>query len=314
MVGWGAVRRGLVMNKTSPQRKEDMNELQIKTEQGKITTNLEPLKKQIAEVAEKYKGIKVQEDDVPAAKKDVAELRHMRTDIEDGRKAVKKEWNAPLDAFEKEVKEALKPLDDVIEEINGQIKAFEKAEKEAKKEECKKIYAEQISDEFKAYLPFEKVFDETWLNKSTSEKTIISDLNAKLTQVRADLEAIKALNSECESDCMRAYLDNNNSLSAAIKRNSDYLSAKSAAEEKARLEVERKMREEQAREEANKQAQEEVFGGIEEVPTREDDDLPFPVKEVIGQFDITGQTNIDKVMDFVKTNNIPCRFGYLEGE
>lgn len=291
-----------------------MNDLQLQIKTGEITTNLDDLKKELSEIADRYQGVVVTEDTIKVAKDDLASLRKVKDSIETRRKEIKKQWNEPYSKFESEVKAALEVIEKPITEIDGQLKAFAKAEKEAKEKKCKEIYGEQVSDEYKPYLPFEKVFDESWLNKSTSEKTIISDINTAVTQIRIDIDGIKALNSEIEDQCLKAYKDAGNSMAAAIKRNTDYLNAKAAAEEKARLEVERKMREEQAREEANKQAQEEVFGGIEEVSTREDDDLPFPVKEVIGQFDITGQTNIDKVMDFVKTNNIPCRFGYLEGE
>lgn len=283
-----------------------MEELKIQiAEQGQISTNLETLKAELKEIAGRYKGVLVSEDTVPFAKKDLAELRKLRTDIEDRRKAVKKQWNEPYTAFENEVKSALAIIDEPINEIDKQVKDFEKADKEAKREKVKEIYKSYTPADIEPYMPFETVFDEKWLNKSTKENEIISDLSAKATQIKIDLDAIKALKSEIEDECLKAYKDAGNSLAAAIKRNTDYLSAKAAAEIKAREEVERKVREEQER-----KAQEEqvVKEEIKEEPVEEpEEDLPFPVEDK-GMFEICGAENIDKVRQFLDFSEIPYRY------
>ena len=169
-----------------------MNDLQLQIKTGEITTNLDDLKKELSEIASRYEGVVVTEDTIKVAKDDLASLRKVKDSIETRRKEIKKQWNEPYSKFESEVKAALEVIEKPITEIDGQLKAFAKAEKEAKEQKCKEIYGEQVSDEYKPYLPFEKVFDESWLNKSTSEKTIISDINTAITQIRIDIDGIKA--------------------------------------------------------------------------------------------------------------------------
>lgn len=291
-----------------------MNDLQLQIKTGEITTNLDDLKKELSEIADRYQGVVVTEDTIKVAKNDLASLRKVKDSIETRRKEIKKQWNEPYNKFESEVKAALEVIEKPITEIDGQLKAFAKAEKEAKEKKCKEIYGEQVSDEYKPYLPFEKVFDESWLNKSTNEKTIISDINTAVTQIKIDIDGIKALNSEIEEDCLKAYKDAGNSMAAAIKRNTDYLNAKAAAEIRAREEAERKAREEQerkAKEEAERAKQE-----IQEQPTvttseqTNEEPVAF-VEEVKGQFHIIGQENIDRVKEFLDFSEIPFR--YVEG-
>ena len=284
-----------------------MEELKIQiAEQGQISTNLETLKAELKEIAGRYEGVLVSEDTVPLAKKDLAELRKLRTDIEDRRKAVKKQWNEPYTVFENEVKSALAIIDEPINEIDKQVKDFEKADKETKREKIKQIYKSYIPADIEPYMPFETVFDEKWLNKSTKENEIVSDLSAKATQIKVDLDAIKALKSEIEDECLKAYKDAGNSLAAAIKRNTDYLSAKAAAEVRAREEAERKVREEQerkAREEAEKKEAEEKASAIkEEVESFDKPLLPDTIR-----IEITGRENIDKVVEYLTFAEIPYK-------
>lgn len=289
-----------------------MNDLQINYTLGEIAIDLEPLKADLKQIADKYAGIVVSENDIPQAKQDRAELNKIFDGIETQRKNIKKAWNTPYDAFEKQVKEVEKILKEPIEAIDKQIKEFEAAEKKKKEDRCKEIFNEQVSEEYRTYLPYEKVFDQKWTNKSTSEQSIIADISTALTQIRIDLDGIKALGSEIEEQCLEAYKIGG--MAAAIKRNSDYLSAKKAAEEQARIEAERKVREEQERKaeqeriEAEKKAQEEKKEEPEEViePVKEDlpftEDLPFPLPTF--RFEVSGQENIDKVKQFLEYTGI----------
>lgn len=290
-----------------------MNDLQIQiTEQGKITTNLETLKKELTEIAERYNGVVVQEDSVSVAKKDLAELRKLKTEIDDRRKSVKKEWAKPYDAFEKEVKAALAIIEKPIGEIDSQIKAFEKAEKEQKEKRCRKIYDENVPDDLKEYVPYERAYSDKWLNKSTKENEIIADLSMAYTQVRIDIDSIKALESEIEEECLKAYKMAGNQLAAAIKRNQDYINAKAAAEarikeeaeQKAREEAERKAREEAEKAEAEKQAAEqEKKEPVDDFMNPPVEEIPFFTEEVV-DFRVFGQENIEKVRQFLTFSEI----------
>lgn len=213
-----------------------MNNFELQITKGSISTNLDTLKQELEEIAKNYEGVVVSEDTIPLAKKDLASLRALVKEVEDRRKAVKKEWNQPYADFEAEVKNALAIINKPIDLINEQLKEFELQRKADKEQHVREIYAENIR-EYEEYLPFSEIFDEKWLNVSTTDKDIIFDINAKLTQVKIDLEAIKALQSEFEDEVIKAYKESGNRLSTAIQRNTQLIIAKKMATEKAKEEV-----------------------------------------------------------------------------
>jgi hypothetical protein len=207
-----------------------MNELQIKFEQGSISTNLAKLKDELQEIASKYEGVVVSEDAVTIAKKDLSELRKLSKEIDDRRKQVKKEWNKPFTEFESEVKSALEILNEPISLIDGQIKEFERQQKADKEQHCRELFESSVG-EYAEYIEFSDVFRDTWLNKSTTDNEILSDISGARLKVSTDLEAIKALNSEFENEVIAEY-KRTGELSAAIQRNSQLISAKQIAEQK----------------------------------------------------------------------------------
>ena len=67
---------------------------------GMIESNLKDVEKQLNEKLAVYQGIIVTEDTITQSKKDVAEIRKIRTSIDDARKDLKKEWMKPFEQFE----------------------------------------------------------------------------------------------------------------------------------------------------------------------------------------------------------------------
>lgn len=250
-----------------------MSEFELKIQQGAITTNLDNLKKELTEIADKYKGVVVSEHMIPEAKKDLASLRALAKEVDDRRKAVKKEWEKPYKDFEAEVKSALEIINAPIEEIDRQLKEFEAQRKAEKEQHVRELYEENIG-EYADYAPFSEIFDDKWLNKSTEDSSIVSDISMVKTKVMADLDAIKALNSEFESEVIAEYRKSRQ-LSFAIKRNSDLVSAKQLAEKKADEEAQAKIEaERKAREEAERKAT-EAEKRAEEAEQEEKPVLPF---------------------------------------
>ena len=210
-----------------------MEELQIKVSNtlGEITTNFEEIEANLKAVAADYKGIVVTEDTVKESKKDVAQLRKIIKEIEDSRKAVKKQWNTPYVQFEDRCKQLEALIEEPINEINEQVAVFEQKKVAEKKEHLASLYAENIED-FSDYIPFEVTLGDKWQNVSYSDKDYLYDLSEKKVRIKTDLDAIRSLHSEIEEEVIAAYKNSGNVLSIAIQKNSDYLSAKSMAEKK----------------------------------------------------------------------------------
>ena len=190
-----------------------------------IVTNFDVIKAELAEKMSVYKGVIVDEDTIKESKKDVADLRKLRDEIETKRKEIKKEWEQPYNDFKARCDELLKLIDEPIEEINTQVKAFDEQKKTEKKKVVEAIYAETIG-EYAEYLPFDSVFDPKWLNVATSKKDIKFDLSEKIVKVRSDLDIIHGLGSEIESELIDIYKRNGNNLVSAMQRNQQYVTDK----------------------------------------------------------------------------------------
>ena len=299
-----------------------MNDFQLTIKEGAITTNLEALKKELTEIAERHKGVIVTEDTVPMAKKDLADLRRTAKEIDDRRKTVKKQWNAPYTAFENEVKAALEIINEPIELIDKQVKDFEAQRKADKEQHVREIYTEQIQG-MEEFLPFAEIFDEKWLNASTKDNDIIFDINSAVNQVKMDLEAIKALGSEFEEECIKAYKQSGNQLTAAIQRNTQLISAKELAEKKAQEEAQAKIEaEKRAREEAERrqaeaeqkaaEAEQKQAEAEQKLEEAKEEAIPeaLPFDEDKATFTIYGADNLLKVRLFLMENEIRYEEAY----
>lgn len=170
--------------------------------QGEIINNFSAIKAQVAAKVAPYMGLIFQDEDIKDAKTTLADLRKMRTVIEDKRKAIKKQWNEPYDAFEKEVKQITSLIDQPIGEIDSQIKDFEERRKQDKRKECdalidtilEEIEADDDRDFVKAC---SIVFDERWLNATTALSQVQKDVEAQIDKIFADAKTITEV---CEED------------------------------------------------------------------------------------------------------------------
>ena len=222
-----------------------MDELlvQIDREKYSIQTNFDTIKAQLQETLEGYKGIVVDENTIKQSKADLAELRKMAKEIDAVRKEIKAEWEKPYEDFKAKCDELTGLIDIPITEIKGQLDEFDRKRIVEKKEHLASLYSENIEN-YSEYIPFESTLGDKWQNVSYTDKDYLYDLSEKKVKIKTDLVAISSLHSEIENECLRVYKDNGNSLTAAIQKNSDYISAKEMArkklEEEKRLEEEKK--------------------------------------------------------------------------
>ena len=139
-----------------------------------------------------YEGIVYTEETVKTAKNDRAELNNFVKAIDERRKKVKEVINQPYAEFEKELKEITDLIKKQSAEIDEQVKAFETAEKEEKKAKIMEAYEKAIGN-LAEILPFSKVFDQQYLNKTCKLESAIADVQKKIEQVKTDLETIESV-------------------------------------------------------------------------------------------------------------------------
>lgn len=154
-----------------------------------VAFNKDELAAAIMTITERYTGLVV--TDKAEAKRDRAEVNRILKQIDEVRKIVKKQYEEPLKAFESDLKAIVAPLKEAAAAIDQQIKAIEETERTKRMEALKAIYASTTCS-----APFSRVFDDKWLNTSISEKKAAEGLIAAINAAGADLNVIRASNSD----------------------------------------------------------------------------------------------------------------------
>lgn len=167
-----------------------------------VSFNYDELKKEIAERTLPYKGLIVTEDAIPTAKADLAKLRKLEKAIDDRRKDVKKEYNAPYMEFEAKVKDILSDIQEAEQNIDSQVKAFEKQSEDEKLSQIQKFFSLSFGELAKD-VRFEKVYNPKWLNKGYKMPDIEEEIAAAANKLHADIDVVKGLKSSHEASLMR---------------------------------------------------------------------------------------------------------------
>lgn len=215
------------------------------TEDGflqRIKWNREELEKAVRDRISAYENVVYSEENLRQAKADRAELNNLLKAIEERRKKVKDIINAPYAVFEKEIKEVLRLVREPVGMIDEQIKGFENQQREEKKGKIREAYDENIGD-LLSVLPFEKLFDTRYLNKSYKLNSAIAEVKSKIEGVKRDLDTIDSLDSKYRLNVKDYYLKTLD-LSKALAENKRLLEL----EEKLEAEKQRKAEEKKHRE------------------------------------------------------------------
>ena len=279
-----------------------MNELTlaIKQNPGTIELNFDDLEEQLEKKLADYRGVQFTEESKTVAKAEVASLRKLKKNIEDGRKAVKKKWMEPYDEFDKRMKALSAKVDEPIDAINHQVQEFEDKRRREKRAEILKLYEDLLS-EYKGYedfMPLEKIYDPKWDNASTSIKSIKTTMNEKMSGIKTAVTSIKAMRSEKESDALEMYkvtMDLNRSIQMIINYESVKAEALKHEEERRQREEERRRqaeidravaaeREAIRREEEIRKEQAEMKVCSDPIPAVADDELPFVQPNTVTAF------------------------------
>ena len=166
-----------------------------------VEFNYAELKKEIAERTLPYKGLIVTEDAIPAAKTDLANLRRLEKAIDDRRKSVKKEYNAPYMEFEAKIKDILSDIQEAEQNIDSQVKGFEKQAEDEKLAQIKKFFGLAFGELAKD-VRFEKLYNPKWLNKGYKMAEIEEEIAAAANKLYADIEVVKGLKSPHETSLL----------------------------------------------------------------------------------------------------------------
>lgn len=194
-----------------------------------INANWDEMKKSLSELVEPYKSVIVTEDAIADAKGTRARLNKLKGNIDDYRKTVKKLYSAPLTAFENKCKELTGICDEGISNLDKQVKEFEAERQKKKDEHLREVYS-GIIGENSEYLPYEKIFNQRWLNVTYAEEDIVSEMTAAAEKVANEVEVVSSLSEVYKEVLLRKYKQTLN-LAEVVRLNNEIAAADKRAEE-----------------------------------------------------------------------------------
>ena len=144
---------------------------------GNIEANFDAVEAKVAKLVADYEVVtpeNILAMDVKDAKKERAYLNKAKAAIEDERKRIKKEYTAPLNAFEARVKEITALIDKPLTMLGECISMQEQAAKAAKREHLIEVFAQFLEanalEAFAANVTFDMIEQKEWLNASYNMK------------------------------------------------------------------------------------------------------------------------------------------------
>lgn len=180
--------------------------LQPKLEEGQITVvDLDSQLEMARSELKKYNYV-VTENNYKDAKKDRSDLNKLVKQIADARKAFEdkafSKWKpekAKIMDFEKEVKF-------YSDELAKGMDVFDEQEKEEKRSQIYEAWESLLEQRDSEFYDLQPVFNEKWLNKSTSAKQIEEDLKSIYDKIKQDLMFLETFlpTDEVEAEQVRS--------------------------------------------------------------------------------------------------------------
>lgn len=232
--------------------------VQVKGNVGTIEDNLDLVELSIREKVQEYAAVVVTEDSVKDGKRFLADIRKEKKALDDERKAIKTQWMAPYEAFEKRAKQIIALYDEPVKIINDQLAEFEEQRKAMKRQEIETAY-DFVKGDLADWLPLDRIYNPKWENATYSAKKVREDMELIFDQMKVSISTIKSMKSEFEADALRV-LKETGSLQSAIAEINELQKQKERFMEQARQEAER---ERQEKERAEKE-QEEKAAALQE--------------------------------------------------
>ena len=187
-----------------------MAELKITSYQvGTIDFNFDEIKNELMESVAHYETLAYSEENIRECKADHNKLKALIAALDNERKKRKKEYLAPLEAFEDKIKELQAIIGKPLAVIDKQLDAFEKVRKEKKHAGVEKWWAEDFApnNEVPAIIQsITDIWDERWMNVTYSLKQIEKDVADRLAAIQADIDTINSL-PEYSFEAMEIYKD-----------------------------------------------------------------------------------------------------------
>lgn len=183
---------------------QDASSLTVAYKPSVIEANFDALEAHVRKTVEAYDGATydlTKKENIAEAKHDRSYLNGIKKEIDERRKAVKREYNKPLDAFERRCNQITAIIDESTDAIKAQLDEAEQTRKDALYSRLQQHY-EEFAGLLAPVVPYERLHEPQWLNKTFGEIKAQQALEAKVSDVARDWETLKA-----QQEAMPHYAD-----------------------------------------------------------------------------------------------------------
>lgn len=156
-----------------------------------ITFNYEEMKQELEEKVSYYNGLVYTDAEIKQAKADKANLNKLKKALNDERIRLEKEWMKPFDVFKSQVRDLIATIEKPVEAIDTQVKGYEEQQRQNKAKEIREYWNNEIVKP--DWLELDSIFDEKWLNASTTMKSVKDSIAKRIGQIESDMEMLSKL-------------------------------------------------------------------------------------------------------------------------
>ena len=168
--------------------------------------NLDEVQANIDSLLAAYTGRVYTADEIKSAKADRAQVNRWDKQLGEASTALKKHYLAALDKPLARITAMRGQVKEVSAAIDRQVKAVEEAEKEDKRKALELIYRDAAGDDLAPLVPFDRVLDPRWLNKTVTLAAASKELRKGLETHREALRIIRDTCGEDAEACTTEYL------------------------------------------------------------------------------------------------------------
>ena len=169
-------------------------ELKIQAPKNKpVVWNYDSLKADLTTALADYENRVYTEDTIDEAKADKAKLNKLKKAINDERISREKEYMQPFNEFKAQAKELCDLIDTASSGIGKQIDGFEEKRVAEKMGSIRNTFNEIASLYPINFITLEKILNDKWLNKGTSDKAIAKEITDVFEKAVKDLEVIRKM-------------------------------------------------------------------------------------------------------------------------
>lgn len=238
-----------------------------------IRWNYEEIKQYAITKAQEYQSIAYTDADVADMKKDKADINRFINALEDARKSKKKEYLAPYEKFEAQVKDALAPLKQTTVLISQKLDEVEQQYREGRRQKMQEYYQECVGD-LRSLIPFDLTLKEEYYKRSFSDKKLKQAYTDFFSRIREELTALDELPERFRDKAVLKYMESFN-LSDAIMEGKRLEELEKTMEERRK-----RQQEEAAKLEAEKRRAEQAASNTVPVSAEPVSQKPEPVVSV----------------------------------